>query len=356
MGDTIPRMKFLPALLCLCACLVILGGPAAPTADAAVAPDAYMDSAKVELLHAAQEHLFSDRFELADSLYRDYCDRYHDDPAGRLFRAAGLMAAMSDAEEELHSALFNGLLDSVESLTTTILDTCDDRTAAWMYLLRGHTRAQRSLWESRFGSFFKAVRTGLSADNEYSDGLERDSTLFDIYAGLGSYHYWKSAKAGMLRWIGLFKDEKTKGIDELRLAIDSSLVHRQLARSALIWVWLDRREYDSAIVIARDMADAHPDGKTFLWPMAQAYHFQQQYDSAEAVYTRIRRRLEYQPGNFYNLIEVDYYRAQCFVWMHDDAAAKQIGVEMGEYLEQVPEATRHRQRSKVQYLQKLADR
>ena len=316
----------------------------------------YLDSTRIAMLNEAQGHLFNDQFAEADSIYVAYHETYPDDPCALLFRAVGLMAHMSDAEEELHSDLFHTLLNQSDSLAVSILDTCDDRAAAWMYLLRGHARAQRSLWESRFGSFLSAVKMGLSADNEYTAALKRDSTLYDIYAGLGSYHYWKSAKAGVLRWLGFFKNEKDKGIEELELAADSSIIHRELSASALIWIWLDRKEYDTAIAISRTFVERYPEGKTFLWPIAQAFYAQTQYDSAAAVYQRIRERLAAEPGNYYNMIECDYYIVHCLTWEGRDAAASEAARRMPSYLDNIPEETQHRQRSKIRYLKRVAER
>jgi tetratricopeptide (TPR) repeat protein len=298
-------MNLVPVFVCLSA-LALLARPAI----AASSTD-YPDSARIAVVRAAQDALFNDRFQTADSLYRDYIRQWPDDPGGYLYRAGVLMADMSDCEENLYEDEFKSLLKKVDSTTGAVLDTCSPRTAAWMYLFRGHSIAYHSLWESRFGSRLSAVRLGLRSDNEYEDGLERDSTVYDLYFGLGSYHYWKSAKAGMLRWFGIFRNEKNKGIKELRLATDSSLLHRDLARSSLIWIWLDGGQYDSAIVVAQEFAARFPDGKTFLWPLAQAWYEKGDCEKARDIYRRIRDKLAGSPGNYFNLIECDFYITQC---------------------------------------------
>lgn len=323
---------------------------------AATSFDTYMDSAKASALVQAQAHIFNDRYAAADSIYLEFIRQNPADPAGPLFRAAGMMAEMSDREEQLYSDSFHTLLDSATALCDRTLDSCDDRTAAWMYLLRGHAKAYESLWESRFGSMFTAVRTGMATDNEYSAGFERDSSLYDLYAGLGSYHYWKSAKAGVLRWIGIFRNEKDKGIDELRLAADSSLMHREAAASALIWIWLDSKQYDSTIVAAREFAERYPDGKTFLWPIAQAWYKQEMYDSALVVYHSIRDKLIEEPGNYFNVIECDYYITKCLTWLKKDEDAISAASAVHDYRVDIPDQTLKRQRSKVRYLENVADR
>ncbi len=314
----------------------------------------YMDSTRAEFFRGSAALIFDDRFTEADSAYSDYISAHPTDPAGYLFRAGGLMADMADREEDAHSKQFNRLLDSTLTLTRSILETCDDRTAAWMYLLRGHVTAYRSLYESRFGSFIKALRLGLSANDDYERGLKRDSTLYDLYAGLGSYHYWKSAKAGMLKWIGLFRNEKDKGLRELRLAADSSILHRQAARSAMIWIWLDRGEYDSTIAVATDFAARYPDGKTFLWPIAQAWFKQEEYEQSLGAFKELREKLAVSPGNCYNLVECDFFITQCHDRLGHNNETHFAARRLWEYLGEIPESTRKRQKDKLDYLKRLA--
>jgi hypothetical protein len=316
----------------------------------------YRDDERLQRVRQAERLLYNDQFGAVDSIYRNHMEHHPADPSGYLFRAGALFAEMSDREDNLHERRFKELLDSVEVLTTRILDTCDQPTAAWMYLWRGHARAYRSLYESKFGSFLSALRLGLSTIDEYETGLRADSTLYDLYAGIGSYHYWKSAKAGLLRWLGIFKDEKDRGIAELRLAADSSLMHRELARSALIWIWLDRKEYDSAAALADEFARRYPAGKTFLWPLAQSRFRQADYERAAETFLEIRARVEVSPGNYHNLIECDYHLAQCYSWLSDRNRLRATTAHLAEYRDLIPNATRKRQQAKINYLMRIARR
>jgi hypothetical protein len=318
--------------------------------------EGYMDNWRGQRVIQAQQLLFNDQFDQVDSIYREHIEDHPEDPTGYLFRAGALFAEMSDREDNLHEELFRRSLDTVDILTERILDACNDPTAAWMYLLRGHARAYQSLYQSKFGSFMSALKLGLATIDEYETGLKHDSTLYDLYAGIGSYHYWKSAKAGFLKWLGIFKDEKDKGIRELHLAADSSLLHRELAQSALIWVWLDRQEYDSAIAIARDFADRYPDGKTFLWPLAQALFAKGDYEQAAEVYAEIRTRLAPDPGNYFNLIECDYHLTQCYNWLGDKEHTRSAARQLNGYESLVSRGILMRQLSKVKFLRRMARR
>lgn len=314
----------------------------------------YPDSAIQKMLLAAQSNLFNGRFDLAGHSLDSFILAHPADPIGYLFRAGAYMAEMTDAEDNLYPAQFHLLADSAISLAQSQIDSTHPEKTAWMYLIIGDARAYQSLWESRFGSFASALRLGLKAKSAYVKGLSIDSTVYDLYGGLGMYHYWKSAKAGILRMFRIFSNDKQKGIQELYLTVDSSRISAATARNALIYIWLDQDEYDSVITISREMFNQYPEGRLFLWPLAEAYFDNKQFAEAAAVYERLRRSLTKKPGNFFNLIECDYDLCQCYDKLDNDSAATRVALELPRYYNRIPDETLKRQRSKIGYLDRRA--
>ncbi|MDD3732858.1 MAG: hypothetical protein PHU88_10845 [candidate division Zixibacteria bacterium] len=316
--------------------------------------DAYMDSVKADLLIQAQQVLFNDGFETADSLCRAFITRYPSDPAGYFFKAAVLLAEMSDREENLYPEQFHRLLDTAANLAEKMTNHPDRRYRAWMYLFSGHVRAYRSLWEARFGSMLAAVNAAFKARSEYEKGLENDSTLVDLYLGLGSYHYWKSARAGIFRWLGILKNQKDQGLEELYRAYQGSIISRESARSAMLWVWLDLKEYDSVVALAHEALLKYPGGKSFRWPLARAYFEKKDYSKALQTYQDLRNGIASNPGNYYNLIECDYYLNQCYDRMQMNEEAHQAARHMKKYYDKIPGDVRQRQRDNIAYLKRVA--
>lgn len=314
----------------------------------------YPDSARLVELHDVQVALYNERFADADSIARLMIVRTPEDPSGYLFRAAAMLSEMTAYEENLYDKLFTNLIDTTIALAAHGSAQSEGATRAWMQLYLGHAHAYRALWESRFGSFIRAVRNGFAARNEYHKGLDADSSVYDLYLGLGSYHYWKSARAGMLRWMGLFSNDKDRGIHELRLAADSAIVFRDAARQALIWIMLDRKEYDSAIVLAREAHEAYSGGNLFLWPLAQAQYEAKKYRDAIETFRMIRGRLDTTRGNYYNVIEADYRLSMCYEKVQEMDRARTIARGVREYLDDVPKRIRQLHRGALEYLQQLA--
>lgn len=317
--------------------------------------DAYMDSTRAARLLDGQHFLLSDRFDDADSVFAAYARVYPDDPAGDLFRAGVLLARMTDREEQIDNEQFRALLDTADArINRTLATATNSRHRAWLYLYRGHASVYRSLWQSRFGSFISSVRLAMKARDAYEQGLESDSTLYDLCLGTGAYHYWKSAKAGVLRVIGIFRDEKDQGIRELYLAIDSSIISSAPARSALAWIWLDREQYDSTITVCRDLLADYPHGKSFLWPLARALYEKKDYQQSLNTYRLLREQIARDPGNYYNLIECDARIGECLEKMGFDDQAQAAARETRLYDDAIPRQVRRRQRNNLDYLRRLA--
>ncbi len=314
----------------------------------------YMDSVKAAQLRIVQDYIYSDDFVRADSVSGFLTAAYPRDPAGYFGRSATLLARMFDSEESSGSEEFQRLLDTIETLAGGILDTADRPTAAWMHLYLGHARSNRALWESHFGSFARALRLGFGVKGDYRDGLESDSTCYDLYFGLGLYHYWKSAKGGIFRRLRILKNEMGKGIEELYLAADSSRISRTPARNALILVWLDRGEYDSTIAICNEMLARYPDGRVFLWPLARAHFEKRSYRKALEIYDRLRRFYAARPGNYYNLLECDYEIYNCRERLNMEGEARATARQALSYFDEIPEETRQRQRDKLRLLKRAA--
>jgi len=321
---------------------------------ASAAPVNYMDSAKAANLVHIQRLLLDDQFATADTTITAYITTQPTDPAGYLFRASLMLAQMSDQEENLFPTEFKAAIDTVELLANR-LDTNSARNRAWVHLWLGHAKAYGSVYEARFGTFTSAIGMGFAAKDEYHKGLKEDSTLADLDFGLGSYHYWKSAKAGILRWIGIFRNDKDRGIEELWQASRESEISRDAAASALIWVYFDNDKYDSAVQMAGEVMKRFPHGKSFLWPLAQGHFDQKNYAKAIDVYEEIRERILHKPGNYYNLIECDYQIVQAYDRTGNESDARSLAQRVAGYYEEISKAIRRRQQGKLGYLKRMAD-
>lgn len=356
-------MSFFPVFLCLLL-RVLRATPVRAThiallllvlpTDSTTANDSYLDANKKTMAVSVQHAIYNDDFTTADSIGQKLIGLYPGDPMGPFCKAATLLGRMFDREERApHDSLF-AWLEMTDSLAAQIMDTCNVATSAWMSFFRGHVRSYRALWESKFGSSFRALRLGFDARSEYDQGWKFDSSCHDLCLGLGLYHYWKSAKGGWLRRLRIIKNEMQRGIDELRVAAELSSISQEAARNSLIWIWLDRKQYDSALVLSRQMAEQFPEGKLFMWPQAETYFRMERYSEAAKVFAQLRQRLEHDTGNFYNLIECDYQLLRCFEQISDNVGVQAVVDRFRTYRDQIPKETSQRQRKRLKVLNRAA--
>jgi tetratricopeptide (TPR) repeat protein len=306
-----------------------------------------LSSEKLEIINAGMEYLMDGRWSKAISAFDNYKHRDSTDPGRYLFKALTLLSVMTDRETDYYSKDFKKYIDSTEVFCERRLFDCDRADSAVCFLYRGHIRAYKSLYQARFGSSMAALNEGLNARGEYRRGLEMDSTLYDLYLGLGSYHYWKSVKAGFLKTVGIFANERDEGIEEIRLALDSSLFSKDPAKSALIWIMLNEKRYDSALVLARDLYNHYPNSNSFVWPMAQAYFENGQYVKAAMYYNKIFESQKSDPGNYYNLIESAWWLFKSYAEMNDNGQAYRVRQYVDSVYNDLPDKTKRKQRKKL---------
>jgi hypothetical protein len=307
----------------------------------------FLDQSKIDMIQSGMEYLMDSRWDSAAASFSEIKTADSADPAYYLFTGLVLLSEMTDAEDNFHDERFKAYMDSVKILSEIKLDSCTARDSAVGYLYLGHAHAYKSLYDARFGSSYSALREGLKAKGDYRRGLKADSTLYDIYLGLGSYHYWKTVKAGLLRTFGFFSNEREEGIAEIELAIDSSLFSASAAKSALIWIMLNEKQYDSALTLASPMYFKYSNSNSFIWPIAEAFYKKENFEKAAEYYKKLFERLQRNPGNFYNLIESAYWLFKSYHEIGKDGQAYQIRNFADSVYNISPERTRKKQRKKI---------
>lgn len=266
-------------------------------------------------------------------------------PMGPLMQAATLNVEMVDNELYLRQDEFWTLLDIAEARAKSWLKSKPEDS--WALCCLGHVYGYRAVWEGRFGSWFAALKRGLNARGAYDHALEADSNCMDVYIGIGSYHYWKSAKSEFINWLPLVvKDDKSKGIAEMKVALKRGWLSQGAAAAGLVAIYMHRKAYGSALELAREWQAVYPQGKAFLWGQAYALFALERDREALAAFDSVKARLQMDSGQgWYNHIEVDYHRAELFERMGDSARAG--GVRDTVLMYPASEEERKRQKDKL---------
>jgi tetratricopeptide (TPR) repeat protein len=253
----------------------------------------------------------NDRFRSADSMLVELSESAPLSPLGPLFAAGNLQAEMIDTESD---ALRQRFLDRVNLAQTRVEAAISLRGAsvAEEEFVLGVIAGYRAVYESRWGGWFAALKGGLRAKKHFERAIKLDSTMCDAYLGLGSYNFWKSAKTDWVNWLPVVSDSRNKGISMLERATQCGVYTRATAHAALASAFFHDGRYHEALAQADTLARLAPGGKAHLWLRARAHYSLYEWDSATHAFDLLEARIRADgKGNYFNLIECAYYRAQC---------------------------------------------
>ncbi len=303
-----------------------------------------LDSAYVAQLRHGISLTMTEHFDSARVVFGALVKHDPNDFAARLYLAGVDHAEMLDREEYDKKDQFKSAAEHAIELAEDALKRGHD--SAWAYLTIGNAHAYIASLEAKDGSWWTAMRRGLKAKGAYLDALKVDPNLYDAYLGLGTYHYWKSAKTEFINWLPLVGDRKDDGVEELYLAVDSSLFSSDLALNSLVWIHLDRKKPAEALACAQRLHAKFPESRLVRWGLAfsnySAGRFHEALDHFEAIITSLELD---STQNYFNLIECRYHRAEIYERVGQDTLARSEYRRLAEY--PLTESVRKRQNRAV---------
>jgi tetratricopeptide (TPR) repeat protein len=152
------------------------------------------------------------------------------------------------------------------------------------------------LKEDYFGTFFMIN----PAIYYLEKTKEIDSTLADIYLGLGGWEYMK----GNLPFMG---KDKEKGLAMLRKAIKGAKYVSLYSTLAYANICIREEDYDEAISFLEPLLNTFPDSRTFTWPLLKAYIGKKEYHKSLEIVDRL---IEISRDNDYSRYEGYYCKAK----------------------------------------------
>ncbi len=289
-----------------------------------------LDSAYVAQLRHGISLTMTEHFDSARVVFGALVKHDPNDFAARLYLAGVDHAEMLDREEYDRKDKFKSDAEHAIELAEDALKRGHD--SAWAYLTIGNAHAYIASLEAKDGSWWTAMRRGLKAKGAYLDALKVDPNMYDAYLGLGTYHYWKSAKTEFINWLPLVGDRKDDGVEELHLAVDSSLFSSDLALNSLVWIHLDREQPDQALVCAQRLSVKYPSSRLVRWGLAFSNYSAGRFHEALDHFGAIIASLEADSTqNYFNLIECRFHRAEIYERVGQPNVARDEYQRMVEY-------------------------
>jgi tetratricopeptide (TPR) repeat protein len=210
------------------------------------------------------ESIIKERLNSGDSSYVTY-----------FYYASVLSSKMTHYEnfndEENFRDAVSRVIQTTDSLIFKSNGNCTNDLAD-IYFFRGSAYGYLAYFQSQKGEWYKAMNNGMQSVDDLEMALECDSTLWDVYLGLGVYKYWKSTKLKLVLWLPFVSDRREEGIQDIKIAIENDCNSRYLAIHQLVYILTDFKEYDMAIQYGKMAIDAYPNSQFMWWAYGHAFY------------------------------------------------------------------------------------
>ncbi len=259
--------------------------------------------------------VLNDRFEEALRWFDNLQHKYPDHPAPYFFRAAVYQTWMSffwlnkfrqDFEKDVHLAIEKG-----EALLKRKNDP-------WLYFYVGAAYGYRAFNGFRKNEWVSAYFDAKKGINHFEEALTRDPNMFDVYLGLGAYHYWRTAKSNFIRIIAFWiPDKRELGLSQLEFSFKHGTYASEQAGYNLVAAYFDYGKYEKAmgilnLIIQKKVAQSLTD----IYYMGRLLIKFEKWEEAESLFREILKRL----GN-YDVASVGY-QVECMYWIAEALAAQ----------------------------------
>jgi tetratricopeptide (TPR) repeat protein len=268
--------------------------------------DTVFDKALVKIINSSFRDQYFKAVSIADSLMVLYPDH----PAPYFFKAASLQGWMS-------SYRLNQYQSDVEENVQKAIDTgnalLEKKNDPWLHFYLGGAYGYRGFNRFRTYNWIGAYRDAIRGIDHFEKALQEDSTLYDVYLGLGSYYYWRTAKSKFLRVITFWMaDKRELGVRQLQFAIDHGRYAIYEALYGLIMIYYDFEKYDKGLKLLNDTVRKR--GKPIIADLYYGARFHEKANNWQQVYdnfSEILKKLESEyPTSIGFQVECKYWIAK----------------------------------------------
>jgi len=230
------------------------------------------------------------------------------------YLAATYNSRMTHFENQADLTAFDQAIERTVSLVENELDNgtdIPDSVKAQLFFYLGSAYGYRAYVQGRAGQFIGAVSNGIKSIGYLNDSLEKDSTLYGAYLGIGVYKYWRYSRLGFISWLPVIPDDREQGIAMIKVAVANDSLSRYMAMHQLIYILLDYGKTTEALKYARLVVQKYPESQFMWWANAHAYYKQGDLRQAENSYRHLYRLIkDDKHKNINHLLKCQYRRAE----------------------------------------------
>ena len=251
----------------------------------------YYDKADRRLCQQVSEYIAHEDYDAAIAIIDSAIETRPNDPTVHFVKATIINTRAIDFEDDVDDSLLLESCRQVEELCNESMSNGHKSADLLFYL--GSTWVYRAFIHTRISNKFKLVSHGIRAGKLFEEAVSIDPNYWDAYFGLGSYHFYRSHRAGLLRNLHLISDRRQEGISYIELAAEHGVLTSLAARTGLAWIAIEIEDYADAENRARALLNEYPGRRAFLWCLGKSLKKQGKWlesiDIYQQLLTSIRR-------------------------------------------------------------------
>jgi len=217
----------------------------------------------------------------AEQTFKQLEQKHPKQPYGKIYLGILEIVKAEDYGTQPNEAKIEDLLEEARVLTDDLLDKDDENiwniyAAALCDGFAAYGSALSRNWVATFTSGYSALKNiekCLAKNPSFTDGL----------IGRASFDYWKEKKAG---WLPFGSGDEKEAIRTLEKSINGVGYNVFLGVNSLLWIYIDREEYQKAVALADRTLLKTPNSRYFLWVKARALE-KYDYRSSISVYNQL---------------------------------------------------------------------
>jgi len=252
-----------------------------------VMPDARMHALAVQGIDLTWQQ----KYREADSVFQVMTREFPNHPAGYAFRAGVMQTKAVDRDLMVDEAAFDTLVTTAKEKARAMIGAGGE-DAKWGYFFLATAEGCDSYARVYRGDWMTGALRGVASSSAFKDAVARDSSLYDAYAGIGGFYYWRSRKTEYFNWLPFVGDDRPRAFALLNKTVEHGVYNRYTALSMLVAIYNDAGSYDKAIDCAHAGLLRYPSNEVFLWGMTTAFEKLGKWKEAVATYERLLASME----------------------------------------------------------------
>ena len=254
--------------------------------------------------------IFHDNYESSMATFDSLIKVYPNHPAPYFFKAAAYQSWMS-------SYRINNFQKEVEDNVNIVIEKSDSllkiKNDPWIHFYLGAGYGYRGFNRFRKYNWIGAYRDAQRGIDNFEKALAIDSSLYDVYLGLGSYYYWRTAKSKFLRIITFWMSDKRElGLEQLKFAMEHGRYAVNEASYVLLACYYDAERYRDALSLVNKLIDKkeQPNLTDLYFKGMLAAHYKD-WKNTQILFTEIYNRIrDYKYPSIGFQVECQYWIAK----------------------------------------------